>query len=778
MQQERSASLPDSVYARLVSQLYETRLPLLFNSSLAMLLVGGFTAWYTADAIIAWLTAASSALVLSLLLVWTAFPTAAVHQSPEIARSFELRFGLVCCGVTAGVGLICARTFVVHHDSTISMLVAGWMLATSGTLLRNHYRPRIVFCQLASLIVPSVIGMVWHAEPVNIVLAIGTLAFAYNVVEITQGLYRNAVAAFMNDDRLREQAFRFEAALTNMAQGLCMFDGNERLVVCNTKYLDMYGFSGAVVKPGVSLRELVEHSVAIGNHADRSADVVYAGVRAHWAVGLPSSFRHQSRGGRVFSITHEPMPDGGWVATHEDITERQKVEARIVHMARHDALTGLPNRVQFREALDAALKRAGDIEQVAVLCLDLDRFKAVNDTLGHPVGDGLLIQVAERLQRCLHPADMLARLSGDEFAIVQTVGRQPSSARKLAQKLVDVVSGSFEIDGHQILTGTSVGVALAPADGRDADTILKHADLALYRAKGDGRGRYRFYAADMNERMQVRRQLEIDLRQALRSGGFSLHYQPLFCAQKLGLAGFEALLRWDHPSRGTVPPGEFVPLAEEIGLIVPLGEWVLREALFEAARWPEHIKVAVNLSPAQFRSGRLVHTVTHALATSGVDPARLELEITEGVLLADTESALATLHRLRSLGVRTAMDDFGTGYSSLSYLRSFPFDKLKIDQSFVRDIGNKAEAEAIVRTTIALAKSLGMSTTAEGVETEEQLQLLREEGCAEVQGYLLGRPDNADAARTLLARSPNHKREQSVKVRASLRSRAGASEIA
>jgi len=753
LQQKRYASLPNCVYIRLVAQLYETRPGVLLNSSAAGLFVGGYAAWHTGDPIIAWLAVLCTLLCLSLLAVLLLNRASAAGADLERARLLERAFGILSCCITATVGLMCARVIAGSHDFAINMLMTGLMLASIGTAIRNYYRPRIVHCQLASSIVPAVTGLAIDGSGASLVMALGTIAYAYNVVEITNGLYRSAVDAFHNDDRLIEQNLRFEAALTNMAQGLVMFDSDERLVVCNNKYLQMYGLSGEVVRPGLALRELLAHSAEVGNHLSGTEAELYEALSQRFAHGKPVSFTHRVDDGRVFSVFHEPMPAGGWVATHEDITERQAAEARIAHMARHDALTGLPNRVQFQEALEKALARAGDTQQVAVLCLDLDRFKTVNDTLGHPVGDELLVQVAQRLQRCLRPSDMLARLSGDEFAIVQVSGRHSAAPRKLAQKLVSALSPAFLVGGHQIVSSTSIGVALAPADGHGADVILKHADLALYGAKHEGRSRYRFFSADMGESMQSRRQLETDIRGALSAGEFCLHYQPFFCAAYQEIIGFEALLRWLHPTRGLVSPDEFVPLAEETGLIVPLGEWVLREALHEAARWPEHLKLAVNFSPAQFRSGQLVQTVAHALATSGVEAARLELEITEGVLFADTEAALATLHRLRNLGVRTAMDDFGTGYSSLNYLRLFPFDKLKIDQSFVRDLGTTPEAGAIIRTTVALASSLGMSTTAEGVETSEQLQLLQAEGCSEVQGFLLGRPKSAEDTHQLLAQT-------------------------
>jgi len=420
---------------------------------------------------------------------------------------------------------------------------------------------------------------------------------------------------------------------------------------------------------------------------------------------------------------------------------RQELERRLEHMAHHDALTDLPNRLRLRQAMERELSRVQRGECIAVLCLDLDHFKSVNDTLGHPVGDRLLETVAERLRQSVRETDVVARVGGDEFAIVQVSGDQPRGAIILADRLIAAPSKPLDLDGHQVVVGTSVGIALAPLDGLETDQLIKNADMALYRAKADGRGVFRFFEPEMDARMQSRRTLELDLRRALAEGEFELYYQPLVNVASNAISGFEALLRWNHTTRGLVPPSEFIPVAAEMGLIVPLGETILQQACLEAAGWPDDIKVAVNLSPVQFKSKTLALAVTSALASSGLSPHRLELEITEGVLLQDSEATLATLHQLRALGVRISMDDFGTGYSSLSYLRSFPFDKIKIDQSFVRGMSSgQNDSVAIIRAVTGLGRNLGMATTAEGVETLEQLGHLRQEGCTEVQGYLFSRP--------------------------------------
>ncbi|CAO4136345.1 putative signaling protein [Methylorubrum extorquens] len=422
-------------------------------------------------------------------------------------------------------------------------------------------------------------------------------------------------------------------------------------------------------------------------------------------------------------------------------------------MARLDPLTGLPNRLLLRERLEEALarlKRNG--EACALLLIDLDRFKPVNDTLGHPVGDALLLKVADRLRATVRPTDTIARIGGDEFIILQTGIRDPSDIQALARRLVDLIGRTYMVEGHLLTIGASVGVAVAPGDGTTADILLKNADLALYRSKTDGRGTFRFFEPEMDARMQARRRLELDMRQALARREFLLHYQPQMNLENNRLTGCEALIRWRHPERGTVSPVDFIPLAEEIGLIVPIGEWVIRQACRDAAAWPAPLSVAVNVSPAQFKSERLVETILSALSTSGLPAKRLEVEITEGVLLQESEKTLQTLHRLRALGVRVSMDDFGTGYSSLSYLRSFPFDKIKIDRSFVKDLAAKPDGDAIIRAIAGLGKSLGMTTVAEGVETHDQMQRIRAEGCTDVQGYLISKPITADALLTLLGK--------------------------
>ena len=526
--------------------------------------------------------------------------------------------------------------------------------------------------------------------------------------------------------------------LNNMSQGVLLFDSQLKLVICNQRYVEMYGLSNEIVKPGCTLRDLLNNRIQVGTFSGDPVDYV-ARLKECIAEGQVFSSTTKLTDGRIISLVNKPIFGGGWLSTHEDITERQCAEERIGHMARHDALTDLPNRVLLRERLEHELKRVKRGECLAMLCLDLDHFKSVNDTLGHPIGDELLKLVADRLRGCTREPDTIARLGGDEFAIIMTKMQKTNDAVTLARRIRESIIKPYQIEGHQIITDISIGISVSPDDGTEPDELLKNADMALYGAKTDGRGTYRFFELEMDARMKARRDLEMDLRKALANEEFELYYQPLVNLQTNDITAFEALLRWQHPTRGMISPADFIPIAEETGLIVPLGEWVLITACEEAINWPGHVKVAVNLSPAQLTSRNLVNVVKKALTASGLDARRLQLEITETVLLQNTFATLARLHELRKLGAQIALDDFGTGYSSLSYLRSFPFDKIKIDQSFIQDMSNGAEPLAIVNAVAGLAKCLNMISTAEGVETQQQMDTVQSIGCTEMQGYLFSR---------------------------------------
>lgn len=748
----KERNLPLPVYKHLLTRLYDYKPSVLLGSAFTLAVLGSLIAARAADL---WIGILTLAAVCGTLLLFRLVRTPPDFQRLSLKDTLaaEVRFWIVALASTAAIGALCARATVASDSPLLHLLSLTLAMAVMAMLVRNCFRLRLVAAQLIAITAPGTIALLSRDAPEYWILAGGGIVFSLLIYRIASAMYQGEYSSVIKDTELTEQNRRFESALSNMAQGLCMFDQEGRLLVCNEKYLNIYGFSVETVHPGVTLNEIVKHSIEIGNHSGMSAEELEEEFVELITRGNAANFLNVLDDGRVIALSHQKMPSGGWVTTHEDVTERMQAQEQITYLARHDALTELPNRVFFRERLSEALERVSSTRPVAVLCLDLDRFKPVNDTLGHPVGDALLKQVAERLKHCVRETDTVARIGGDEFAIVLLNAEDPKGVEALADRLVSSLGRPFYVGSHQITIGASVGISFAPRDALEADRLLKNADLALYQAKTEGRDQYQIFKPELDRKMQSRRTLELDLRRAIADGEFELHYQPLVNVATGGITGFEALLRWNHPTRGVILPGEFISLAEDLGLIVPIGEWVLRQACAAATSWPENISVAVNLSPAQFKGGDLVRTVTSALAVSGIAPSRLELEITEGVLLADSQETLATLHALRKLGVRFAMDDFGTGYSSLSYLRSFPFNKIKIDQSFVQDIFSGTQALSIIRAVADLGKNLGMSTTAEGIETAEQLEQLRAEGCSEAQGYHLGRPMDAASALEFLKRS-------------------------
>ncbi len=593
----------------------------------------------------------------------------------------------------------------------------------------------------------------WREQTRFLIGAAGlaALAIAITLLLIVRKLSKQHQNA---EQRLALEKERLDTAVNNMTQGLLLYDKHGRIVLYNQRYLEMYNLSADVVKPGRHFRDLVAYRQEVGSFKG-DADEYCSFVLHNVALNQVTHRIIESEDGRAVEIVNQPLTDGGWVATHEDITERRRAEQQIAHLAHYDALTDLPNRVLFREQLERELERIKRGEQLAMLYIDIDEFKSVNDSLGHPVGDELLKAVASRLRSCVRDTDFVARLGGDEFAIVQTDIGQPSDIMELVRQIYQAIREPYECLGHHVTTDASIGIALAPHDGTDLDQLLKSADLAMYGAKADGRRTYRFFEAEMDARVKARRTLELDIRQAMADGAFELHYQPVVNLRSNAIVGCEALLRWRHPVRGMISPAEFIPVAEETGLISEIGDWALATACAEAMNWPSDIRIAVNVSPVQFRSHAFSLKVVNTLATSGLPANRLELEITEAVLIRDDEATLSLLQHLRSMGVRIALDDFGTGYSSLSYLRRFPFDKIKIDRSFVDGIAEADGSSAIVEAVINIASAQNMTTTAEGIETEPQREMLRDLGCTEMQGFLFSRPQPVATIRTLLSRKPN-----------------------
>ena len=572
-------------------------------------------------------------------------------------------------------------------------------------------------------------------------IGLGSAIFLLLSVYLLRAMSRQVRLLRNSEASLAQKSQQLDAALNNMSQGVAMFDGRQRLIISNTQLAKIYRLTPEQTKPGTSFRAILEARVVVGSVPRDVPNFVTDSLDQVSKVGLSHSL-YELRDGRTVAVSLQPMDGGGWVSIHQDITAQRRTEAELERLARHDALTGLAQRSLFTEKVGAALarmRRHG--EAFSVLMLDLDRFKTVNDSFGHPAGDALLREIARRLLSTTREVDCVARFGGDEFAVLQAPCKdQKAGAIALSDRILAAVTEPYDFNGRKLILETSVGIALAPQDGDDVDALVKHADLALYRAKTEGRNRYCFFTAAMDAEARDRRELEDDMREALSHHEFALHYQTIVDLESRRCCGAEALVRWLHPQRGVVLPDRFIPVAEDSGLIVPLGAWILRQACDDAVKWPPRFKVAVNLSPAQFKHGDLLGVLKAALADSGLPPERLELEITETVLLENNAKNLAILRAIKNLGVAIVLDDFGTGYSSMTYLQMFPFDRIKIDRSFIQNMTHHAADAAIVCAVAGLGRNLGIATVAEGVETEEQLIALRAAGCQLAQGYLFSRP--------------------------------------
>ena len=671
--------------------------------------------------------------------------------TPAQAEEWEPRYRIGAVLYAAALGLWCFVVLLGSDDAVAHMLCTTLTVGyTAGGAARNYGRPQIVQLHILFSCGPMSIALAIHGNPYYIGLAALLILFFIALKHINLSLHSIFVKALLSSERESALAGQFDTALNNMPHGLCMFSNEGRLAVMNHRFSDMMRLSDDLVQRGASAPDIVAACVSAGTLSAASGMLIVSEID-NSQVGYITTADPNSASGRALSWTFQPMAGGGTVVLLEDITERRNAEARISHLARYDELTALPNRVNFRDEMERLLAISHDEARLsALLFVDLDQFKQVNDTLGHPCGDELLCAVADRLREMLRPEDFVARFGGDEFVVFQQNIKSDDDAAVLARRIVDRLSERYEIDNHLVEIGASVGIAMTTPPGISADTLLKNADMALYRAKADGRGTYCFFRDEMALTVEARRILELDIRKALANEEFELFYQPLVNLKSGRISTCEALLRWNHPVRGTVSPIDIIPVAEDMGLIVDLGRWILRKACMEAMKWPEGVSVAVNFSPQQFHQRDVLSEVRYALEVSGLPANRLEIEITESSLLRNTQWIHDALSQLHAAGVRISLDDFGTGYSSLSYLHNFPLQKVKIDRSFLEGIDSDRPL-TLLRGVARLSADLGMSVVVEGIETNEQLELISADGTVtEAQGYLFSRPVPAARVRQLL----------------------------
>jgi diguanylate cyclase (GGDEF)-like protein len=666
------------------------------------------------------------------------------------AAQWKKRYQIGAMIQAAAIGIWCSTTLLISNDAVVHMICLS---VTTGILAggagRAYGQQWIFQLQAALIFGPTVIALAWRGTPYYIAMSVVSFVFLLALIQLSANLHRIFMQALVAREREAALAGQFDTALNNMPHGLCMFAADGHLAVMNHRFIEMMVLSDDLVHRGASAAVIVGACVSAGSISGASGKMILSEIENSQARDIITTDPDIARG-RSLSWTFQPMSGGGAVVLLEDITERRNAEARISHLARYDELTALPNRLNFRDEIERLLTVPHDAEQLsALLFVDLDQFKQVNDTLGHPCGDRLLCAVADRLRAMLRPEDFVARFGGDEFVVFQQNIKSNEEAAGLARRIVDHLSERYKIDNHLVEIGASVGIAMT-ARGVSADTLLKNADMALYRAKADGRGTFCFFRDEMAQTVEARRILELDLRKALANEEFELFYQPLVNLKSGRIATCEALLRWNHPVRGTVSPVDIIPVAEDMGLIVDLGRWILRKACMECMTWPEAVSVAVNFSPQQFHQRDVLSEVRYALEVSGLPAHRLEIEITESSLLRNTQLTHDVLSQLSALGVRISLDDFGTGYSSLSYLHNFPLQKVKIDRSFLEGIDTDRPL-TLLRGVARLSADLGMSVVVEGIETNEQLELISADGTVtEAQGYLFSRPVPAVRVRQLL----------------------------
>jgi diguanylate cyclase (GGDEF)-like protein len=738
-----------SIYAALIDSLFRNPAPL-YAGAILVAIAAAMTAAKTGEVLL-WPCVA--------LLIAAGVGRAADMQWYKTRRSaltateaarWEVRYQIGAMAYAVALGIWCTVALLATDDAVAHMIclsvTTGYVAAGAG---RTYGRPWIFHVQIALACGPTSIALALRGTPYYIGMSVVAAVFFLALKQISTNLHRIFVQALVAREREAALANQFDTALNNMPHGLCMFRADGRLAVMNYRFSDMMELSDDLVRRGATAADIINACVVAGSISVASGKIIVSEIENSHAGDIVTTDPDVVRG-RSLSWTFQPMAGGGAVVLLEDITERRNAEARISHLARYDELTALPNRVNFRDEIERLLKiphEAGRLS--ALLFVDLDQFKQVNDTLGHPCGDQLLCAVADRLRAMLRPEDFVARFGGDEFVVFQQQIRSNEDAAILARRIVDHLSERYKIDNHLVEIGASVGIAMT-SPGISADTLLKNADMALYRAKADGRGTFCFFHEELAQTVEARRILELDLRKALVNEEFELFFQPLVNLKSGKIATCEALLRWNHPIRGTVSPVDIIPVAEDMGLIVDLGRWILRKACMECMKWPEGVSVAVNFSPQQFHQRDVLSEVRYALEVSGLPADRLEIEITESSLLRNTQLTHDVLAQLRTIGVRISLDDFGTGYSSLSYLHNFPLQKVKIDRSFLEGIDNDRPL-TLLRGVARLSADLGMLVVVEGIETNEQLELISADGTVtEAQGYLFSRPVPAVRVRQLL----------------------------
>jgi diguanylate cyclase (GGDEF)-like protein len=746
-----SAALPPAIYIALVDSLFQNYLAS-FAGTVTAAIAALMTAWKTGTVLLWPCAVLIIAVGAARAYDMHAYEKCKPSLTAETAAQWERRYKIGAVLYAAALGIWCWVTLLGADDPVAQLLcltvTIGYIAAGAG---RNYGRPRIAYLQVLYALGPMCLALILHSGVYYISLGLLNALFFIALKRITLDLHQVHVRALMAGETIASIANQFDTALNNMPHGLCMFDADGRLAVMNHRFNEMMHLDEDLVSRGLTAADIVAASVSAGSISTASGDMVIAEIGNSEARDIITTDPDLARG-RSLSWTFQPMAGGGAVVLLEDVTERRNAEARISHLARYDELTALPNRLNFRDEIARLLGVPHDAVQLsALLFVDLDQFKQVNDTLGHPCGDELLCAVADRLRNMLRPEDFVARFGGDEFVVFQQNIKSNEDAAGLARRIVDHLSERYQIGNHLVEIGASVGIAMtSTAGGTSADTLLKNADMALYRAKADGRGTYCFFREEMAQTVEARRILELDLRKALANEEFELFYQPLVNLKTGRISTCEALLRWNHPVRGTVSPIDIIPVAEDMGLIVDLGRWILRKACMEAMKWPEGVSVAVNFSPQQFHQRDVLSEVRYALEVSGLPAHRLEIEITESSLLRNTQMTHDVLSQLRAIGVRISLDDFGTGYSSLSYLHNFPLQKVKIDRSFLEGIDTDRPL-TLLRGVARLSADLGMSVVVEGIETNEQLELISADGTVtEAQGYLFSRPVPAVRVRQLL----------------------------